>query len=139
MVSFSQKIIAEIENVKSTLLKLHPVLEVENKDFPELAAIATILQNFYNGVENILKQILLSKNIIVEKSDNWHKDLLEKVDKHTIISEQLKHQLYEYLIFRHYFIHSYAICLEETQLLTLTDKLEKVWSQFLFEIRPYFE
>lgn len=90
-------------------------------------------------MENILKQILLSKNIIVEKSDNWHKDLLEKVDKHTIISEQLKYQLYEYLIFRHYFIHGYAICLEETQLLTLTDKLEKVWSQFLFEIRPYFE
>ena len=86
MVSLSQKIEAEIENVESTLSKLLPVLEVENKEFPELAAIATILQNFYNGVENILKQILSSKNVVIEKSDNWHKDLLTKTNKNKIIS-----------------------------------------------------
>jgi hypothetical protein len=34
----------------------------------ELAAIATFLHNIYNGLENILKQILISKDIMVPKS-----------------------------------------------------------------------
>ena len=44
----------------------------------ELAAIATFLHNTYNGIENILKQILISREIMVPKSEKWHKDLLNK-------------------------------------------------------------
>ncbi|MBC8174360.1 MAG: hypothetical protein H8E82_01725 [Candidatus Marinimicrobia bacterium] len=139
MVSLTQKINAEIENIETTLSKLYPVLKVKDKGFPELAALATILQNFYNGVENILKQILFSLDIQIDITGNWHKDLLEEAGSKQILSESLKNELYEYLIFRHYFVHGYAIRLEETPLTTLTDKLEEVWGKFLFEIKSYYQ
>ena len=137
MVKQSEKIRAEIENIEITLGKLDAVLEVKEKDFPELAALATILQNFYNGVENILKQILNEQDIHIAKSGNWHKDLLQTVGEKQILSETLINELFEYLTFRHYFVHSYAIQLEETPLINLTDKLNSIWEGFLSEIQSY--
>ncbi len=137
MVKLSEKIRAEIENIEITLGKLDAVLEVKEKDFPELAALATILQNFYNGVENILKQILNEQDIHIAKSGNWHKDLLQTVGEKQILSETLINELFEYLTFRHYFVHSYAIQLEETPLINLTDKLNSIWEGFLSEIQSY--
>jgi len=68
----------------------------------ELAAMATFLHNIYNGIENILKQILISRDIMIPKSDKWHKDLLNKSLSSGIISEELLNKLYKYLTFRHF-------------------------------------
>jgi len=125
-----EKIRAEINNDEMTLGKLDSVLEVKEKGFPELAALAIILQNFYNGIENILKQILLSQNVVIDKTQNWHKELLENAKSEQILSKELTNELYEYLIFRHYFIHSYALQLEEIPLTNLTDKIYSIWEAF---------
>jgi uncharacterized protein YutE (UPF0331/DUF86 family) len=79
----------------------------------ELAAIATFLHNIYNGIENILKQILISRGINVPKSDKWHKDLLNRSLSSGIISEELTNKLYKYLTFRHFFVHAYGFMLDE--------------------------
>jgi len=133
-----EKIRAEINNDEMTLGKLDSVLEVKEKGFPELAALAIILQNFYNGIENILKQILLSQNVVIDKTQNWHKELLENAKSEQILSKELTNELYEYLIFRHYFIHGYALQLEEIPLTNLTDKIYSIWEAFLSEIQPYY-
>ena len=58
MVDFARTIEAEKENVEKALDNITLVMERQDKSIIELAAIATFLHNVYNGIENILKQIL---------------------------------------------------------------------------------
>lgn len=59
-----KQILAEKENVEIALSNL------------KYAAIGTFLHNVYNGIENILKQIINAKDVEIPRSDTWHKDLL---------------------------------------------------------------
>ena len=100
----------------------------------ELAAIGAFLHNIYNGIENILKQVLKLKNIQITKGENWHKELLTLSVSHGIITENMSDELYEYLTFRHYFVHAYGFMLEEAPLVALADNIPDVWSRLLSEI-----
>jgi uncharacterized protein YutE (UPF0331/DUF86 family) len=135
MDKFPEKIEAEKQNVEKALSDLMMVCSRENKDIVDLAAMAAFLHNIYNGIENILKQLLKSKGFKVPKTDTWHKDLLELSVSEGIISEQVADQLYEYLTFRHFFVHSYGFMLEEANLKLLTDNIPDVWNQFLSAIK----
>ena len=137
MVSLLEKIEAEKENVERTLKDLERAMKKKEKSIIELSAIGTFLHNIYNGIENILKQILKAKNIEISKSDTWHKDLLKISASHKIISEGLTDKLREYLAFRHFFIHGYGFMLEESSLTQLAKNAPEVWSQFLLEIKNY--
>lgn len=68
-----KQIRAEEENVEIALNNLKYTAEREEKTVIELAAIGTFLHNIYNGIENILKQIVVAKNVKVHWSDTWHK------------------------------------------------------------------
>ena len=105
-----------------------------NKSAIELAAIGTFLHNIYNGIENILKQIVRLKSVEMPKSDSWHKELLNLSVSKGIISEELSDQLYEYLTFRHFFIHSYGFMLEEKHLRGLATNIHDIWMRFMSEI-----
>ena len=100
----------------------------------ELAAIGTFLHNIYNGIDNILKQIVRLKSVEMPKSDSWHKELLNLSVSKGIISEELSDQLYEYLTFRHFFIHSYGFMLEEKHLQGLATNIHDIWMRFMSEI-----
>ncbi len=63
MDELTEQILAEKENVDIALHNLKTARARNEKTVIELAAIATFLHNIYNGIENILKQILLSRNI----------------------------------------------------------------------------
>ncbi len=89
-----EQILAEKENVDIALHNLKTAMARNEKTVIELAAIATFLHNIYNGIENILKQILLSKDVKIPKSDRWHKDLLNRSLSSGIISEELSNKLY---------------------------------------------
>jgi len=130
-----EKIEAEKQNVEKALADLMMVCSRKDRDIVTLAAMATFMHNIYNGIESILKQILKSKGLHVPKTDTWHKDLLELSVSEGIISEQLSDQLYEYLTFRHFFIHSYGFMLEESNLKHLTENISDVWSRFLSSIK----
>jgi len=135
MDNFPEKIEAEKQNVEKALADLLMVCSRKERDIVALAAMATFLHNIYNGIENILKQLLKSKGFKVPKTDTWHKDLLELSVSDGIISEQLADQLYEYLTFRHFFVHSYGFMLEEANLKLLIENIPDVWSQFLSSIK----
>ena len=96
--------------------------------------MGTFLHNIYNGIENILKQILKAKDVEIPKSDTWHKDLLNLSVSPEIISEKLSDKLYEYLTFRHFFVHAYGFSLEESLLEDLANNIPEIWAQFLLEI-----
>ncbi len=127
-------ILAEKENVEIALSNLKYAMARREKSVIELAAIGTFLHNIYNGIENILKQILHAKDIEIPKTDAWHKDLLNLSVSKGIISESLSDKIYEYLTFRHFFVHAYGFMLEEGHLEGLAHNIPDVWSQFLLEI-----
>ncbi len=132
-----KQIAAEIEHVEKSLNNLETAMAIKEKSVIELAAIATFLHNIYNGIENILKRILKAKNIIIPKSDTWHKDLLKHCVSDKIIHRKLSENLFEYLTFRHFFIHSYGFMLEESPLEDLADNISRVWTEFLAAIEYY--
>ncbi|HHT9132054.1 MAG TPA: hypothetical protein ACFYED_06175 [Candidatus Tripitaka californicus] len=130
MVDLKRRVEAEIENILRAQKDLKAVLLVKKKTNVELAAIATFLLNIYNGMENILKQILKSRGIKINRSETWHKELLDISVTQGLITDKLANELREYLAFRHFFIHSYGFMLEERQLKMLTDRISEVWNTF---------
>lgn len=135
MAELTPEILAEKENVEQALRNLSDVMKRPNKTVIELAAAGTFLHNFYSGIENIMKQSLVIKGIKTEKSTNWHKDLLNKATDIKIISTGLSDELYEYLAFRHFFVHSYGFKLEEKFLRELADKASKIAERFFSELK----
>lgn len=134
-----KQILAEKENVEKALNHLKDAMERRQKTIIELAAIGTFLHNIYNGIENILKQTLISKNVEIPSSGTWHKELLNLSLSMGIITGGLSDELYKYLTFRHYFIHAYGFMLEETHLEDLAVNIPRVWSQFLSEIEKFLK
>jgi uncharacterized protein YutE (UPF0331/DUF86 family) len=139
MDELTEQILAEKENVDIALHNLRTAMARTEKTIIEMAAIATFLHNIYNGIENILKQILISRDIIVPKSEKWHKDLLNKSISSGIISEELSNKLYKYLTFRHFFIHAYGFMLDEKQLESLANDIPDIWKEFLKETGHFFK
>lgn len=137
MAELAKQIFAEKENVEKALYNLEETLRRKEKTVIELAAIATFLHNIYNGIENILKQVLKAKGIKVAKTETWHKDLLDASVSNGIIGEELSDKLYEYLTFRHFFIHAYGFMLEEAPLERLSDNIPNIWSYFLTSIGKF--
>ncbi len=137
MDNLSKQIIAEKEHVEIALSNLKEAMARKEKSVIELAAIGTFLHNIYNGIENILKQILKAKDVEIPKADTWHKELLNLSVSLGIISEELSDELYEYLTFRHFFIHAYGFMLDEAQLKDLANNIPHIWSQFIVEIENF--
>lgn len=137
MVDITRQVAAEKENVEKALVNLRDAMGRSEKSVVELAAIATFIHNIYNGIENILKQVLKTKGTEIPKSDTWHKDLLNLSVSLGIIPEKLSNDLYEYLTFRHFFVHAYGFMLEEAHLENLANNITNVWLQFLSVINKY--
>ena len=62
MSSIKEKVHAEMENITRVLIELEKVKSESNKELVVLVGMGAYLQNIYNGMENILKQLLLHKN-----------------------------------------------------------------------------
>ena len=92
------------------------------------------LHNIYNGIENVLKQTLKLKSIQIPRAENWHKDLLNLSVSNEVISDSLSDELYEYLTFRHFFVHAYGFMLEEAPMEVLADNIPRIWQRFMADI-----
>jgi hypothetical protein len=100
----------------------------------ELSGLAVFIHNFYNGVENILKQVLKHKNIPLPSGLSWHKDLVSIAASNKILSEKTFASLQNFLSFRHFFIHGYAVKLDPEQLVPLVESAEVTFEAFKKEI-----
>lgn len=134
MGELEEEILIEKEHISTTLRALRETMKRKEITIVELAAIATFLQNTYNGIENILKRILKFKNISIPRTETYHKDLLDLSVENNIISLELSKELEEYLAFRHFFVHGYGIMLDKEKLLPIAENLPDIWQNFETEI-----
>lgn len=118
MDSVWEKVEAEKDLVEGTLAEIDKVALHDDTSSIILAGLSAFLHNFYNGVENILKQILSSRGYEWNRlSGSWHHDLLKAAGDHKIISEETNALLKDYLSFRHFFAHGYGILLQPKKLI----------------------
>lgn len=139
MANLRDKVNVEMENISATLEELGKIKDKPNKNQVELAGIAAFLHNIYNGMENILKQTLISQAVPIPKSDSWHQDLLTIAAEKKIIHEILKNQLAKYLAFRHFFVHGYGFLLDAKELDPLVENIFNIYASFKKEINSFMQ
>ena len=94
----------------------------------------TLIHNFYNGIENIVKQVFQAKSLKIPTGESWHQNLLLTAVEEKIISQQLVDELKVYLAFRHFVIHAYALDLQPQRIEPLATNIIKVFGEFKSEI-----
>jgi len=134
MAKLKDKIDIDIETINRVFAAMpnHEILS--RLSTLELAGVATLLHNFYNGTENIIKRILIEKGITIPQGSSWHKELLNLAVKENIISNPVKEQLGEFPAFRHFFSHAYAIDLYAERMEPLVKSASGLYEAFKIEI-----
>ncbi len=133
MVNYREYIEAEYEAIEKTLATI-PQKPLSQLSKLELAGIAVLLNNFYNGVENILKQVFKKLSLKLPEGPAWHQDLINSSINENIISEVLAEEISEYMGFRHFVAHGYAFNLNTERLQELTDNVLNTFKKFQEEI-----
>ena len=96
--------------------------------------MAALIHNFYNGVENVFKQLVVSKGLSIPQGPSWHIDLIEICVANQIISRNTSDMLKEYLGFRHFFSHAYSFDVDEERIAPLLEKIKDVHKVLIKDI-----
>ncbi len=133
MTDYRVRIEAEYEAIEKTLASF-PNKSVSQLSKLELAGVVALVHNFYNGIENILKQIINAKGLKMPDGPSWHKDLLIKAVDTRILSKKAIDKLKDYLAFRHFFSHAYTLDLNPQEIEPLVKNISKLYLDFKKEI-----
>jgi hypothetical protein len=135
----------EIEQINQLLKTYHDLFEKSRKEEPDLlevTAIASVLHSFYNGLENIFSTIAKNIDDRFPNGQFWHRDLLiqmseENENRKSVLSNELKNTLSEYLGFRHFFRHAYSFTLEWSELKKPAFEIYDVWNQVKLSLERF--
>jgi len=144
-------LISEIKSERKRLQNLVEELQellnkIEGKpNGVELRAVASILHDYYTGLEKIFRLIAIEIDEDLPSGEEWHKRLLDRVameiDDHRppVIEEKLQDQLGEYLRFRHLFRGIYGFELKWQRCKPLVSKLPEVHQKINTDLEAFQE
>jgi len=138
MANCKSKVFAELEAIEDTIVEL-PNPPFSELSTLELAGSAALIHNFYNGIENILKQFYSDSGFCLPSGASWHQALLMGAVEYRFITNQTAVNLKQYLAFRHFFSHAYALELYPDRLEHLSTAIPELFSQFKQEVEKYFK
>lgn len=137
------------EDIMFEIGQIDVVVEKINKlktDVTEtnIAATGTFLMNFYNGIENIMKRCAKEYYKNMPVGGNWHKELLMQSCKSSsmkiaLFKKETVDNLYDYLSFRHFFIHGYGFKLKWDKMKLLVDNIDKLWGEINAQIKYFVD
>jgi hypothetical protein len=133
MPDYRLRIEAEYEAIETSLSAL-PSPPLSTLSILELAGVGALSHNFYNGIENILKQVFQSKALPIPEGESWHRDLLLRATEKGILSTSLLDDLKRYLAFRHFFGHGYALNPSPEPMEPLVKDAQSIFKRFKDEI-----
>lgn len=122
---------AEWEAVERALAHLDRVGREEPGPL-EVRGAASVLHDFYNGLESIFTRIAVQVDRNMPEGPHWHVDLLRRMTRATpglrpaLLDEDLAEELEEFLRFRHLFRHTYGFRLRWERIRLLLERLPGV-------------
>ena len=138
MTALRERIEAEFEQIERVLAELPERRPYSDLSILELAGVSTLLHNFYNGIENILKHGVQYRELGVPDGASWHRDLVNLAASENLISTSTAETLKPFLAFRHFFVHACAIDLHSKRLEPLSQKARDVFASFKIDIERIF-
>ncbi len=142
------RLATEIEAEIASIEKLHAEFEQTPRDSTEsfsLRARASILHDFYTGVERIFVRIAEELNGGVPRSEQWYRQLLTdmtlelKSVRPEVISKDCAAELGEFLRFRHLFRNLYGFVLDPNRIIALESRFPDTFQHFKRDIRIFVE
>ena len=133
--ALSRLIIRELEEIDGLLGKSSALLATSYEaepSFERLAALSTILTSFYTGVERVFERIASRLDTAQPEGERWHIELLNQVarpslNRPSVISEESRQRLRDYLAYRHRSRHAYAHHLEWRGMQQLVVQIQETW------------
>jgi len=139
MAKVHEQVEAEFENIERTLTEEPKSESLPSLSNLELAGLAALIHNFYNGIENILKQLITAAGKKLPDGSSWHQDLINTAISNDIISGSTAKKLRQYLAFRHFFSHGYSFELDPKRMSNLVNDIQPVFLRFRDEINKSLE
>ena len=125
-----EQIALELRNLERILLEFPVTRPCASLSTLELAGVAALLHNFYNGIENVLKVAVKMRGGEVPTGGSWHRDLMKLAGTVGVLSEATASALRPYLAFRHFFSHGYAIQLDPARMSPLLQDVREAFDTF---------
>ena len=139
MAKVHEQVEAEFENIERTITDIPNLESLPKLSRLELAGLATLIHNFYNGIENILKKTVTAIGEKLPEGHSWHQDLINTAVSNEIICESTGRKLRPYLAFRHFYSHSYSFELEPKRMANLVKDIRGIFDCFKDEINKAIE
>ena len=130
MAEIKDRILAELENIDKVIIELSNCGKLSEMSTIEISGVGALLHNFYNGIENVVKQVFIDQGLALPSGTFWHKDLIEIAEKENILSSSTKKGLAPFLAFRHFFVHGYSLNLRPELMVPLIDEMQIIYKEF---------
>ena len=133
MADYRERVKAEIEQIEYVISKL-PDRSLSELNELELSGVGGILQSFYNGIENILKQTFLAHDKAIPQDIQWYRNIIQQAVRYGFISENTMNMLIPYMTFRHLYRNAYVLDLKPERMQVLIDNITKTFDEFKSDI-----
>ena len=144
LVRIRKEIELELQSVERVVNDYASIPE-DTEDWVKTRTKASLLHDFYTGIERICTRIAQELNGGIPQTEQWHRDLLRDMTldlddiRPPVLSEKLYGGLLPYLKFRHLFRNLYGFELDRDKMKELDRNFQDVAAGCFREIRAFLE